>query len=400
MTSDTRTPCAACNEIDDNCNGLTDDGLPTAAYYIDSDSDGYGTGAGVVQCGPLGGHTVTSPGDCDDGNANINPGRPEVCNGIDDNCGGGVDEGLVTASYFKDLDLDGYGGGAGVTQCGPLNGFTLTVGGDCNDADVAIHPGASEICNGLDDNCNGSIDEGLPTQTYYADVDGDLYGNPASSVTACNQPAGYVANNYDCNDTVKTISPAAPEICGNSIDDNCNGQIDEGCVPCVPTVIQNFDTDASSVAGWTLDNRWKWYAPSFDNSKGALEYTDAASGSGTHGYYVDYLSTHYLATTTLHIPKGTKKVTMAIAFQNKGKLFGFSNTDTSAKLDLTLTGADTPLVSISGSPTYLTASWTFSTPPPNDVDLLFTADFSAGSITESSNSAGFFGIDNIQGVCQ
>ena len=80
---------------------------------------------------------VANNGDCDDTNAAVNPGATEICNGIDDNCDGEIDEGF-------DADGDGY----------------TTCGGDCDDGDPAVNPGAMEICNDIDDNCDGNIDEG------------------------------------------------------------------------------------------------------------------------------------------------------------------------------------------------------------------------------------------------
>jgi len=97
---------------------------------------------------------------------------------------------------------------------------------DCNDNNPAVHPGATEVCNSIDDNCDTQIDEGVKT-TFYADADNDTYGNPAITASACTAPGGFVANNTDCNDSNASIKPGATETC-NNIDDNCNTQIDEG----------------------------------------------------------------------------------------------------------------------------------------------------------------------------
>lgn len=100
--------------------------------------------------------------------------------------------------------------------------------GDCNDANIAIKPGAAELCNQLDDDCDGSVDEGLPLNTYYRDADGDTFGNAAVTTQACGSaPSGYVANNTDCDDAVASINPGAAEIYCDNIDQRCNGAGDE-----------------------------------------------------------------------------------------------------------------------------------------------------------------------------
>ena len=137
--------------------------------------------------------------------------------------------------WYLDADGDHYYTGSPVAACSsPGAGYTTTLipGGDCNDGNRAINPGAIEICgNGIDDNCNGRIDEGCTLHTFYKDADKDNYGNAAISITNYTgiPPAGYVSNKTDCNDNNKNINPGAIEICGNGIDDNCNGRIDEGC---------------------------------------------------------------------------------------------------------------------------------------------------------------------------
>jgi hypothetical protein len=100
------------------------------------------------------------------------------------------------------------------------------VNGDCDDENAAVNSGATEVCNSIDDDCDGSTDEGVGS-TFYADVDGDTYGNASSSVQGCTAPVGYVSNSTDCNDNDAAINPVATEVC-NTIDDDCDTQIDEG----------------------------------------------------------------------------------------------------------------------------------------------------------------------------
>ncbi|MFQ5720719.1 MAG: MopE-related protein [Acidobacteriota bacterium] len=95
---------------------------------------------------------------------------------------------------------------------------------DCNDLDPAINPGMAEVCDGIDQNCNGQIDEGF-------DLDVD----------------GYTVCQGDCDDTEPSVNPGAPDIPGNGIDDDCNGIIDDGVAVDVITIVQavwrsNFET--------------------------------------------------------------------------------------------------------------------------------------------------------------
>ncbi|MBI5536163.1 MAG: hypothetical protein HY898_25805 [Deltaproteobacteria bacterium] len=117
----------------------------------------------------------------------------------------------------------GTGGGTKVDADG--DGYDQS--SDCNDNDAKVHPGAQEVCNGIDDNCNAQIDEGV-SNIYYVDQDGDTYGvdNPATNLTACTAPLGFSSKSGDCDDTNKAVNPGEAEIC-NGIDDNCNSQIDE-----------------------------------------------------------------------------------------------------------------------------------------------------------------------------
>ncbi|QQS64300.1 MAG: putative metal-binding motif-containing protein [Chitinophagaceae bacterium] len=88
----------------------------------------------------------------------------------------------------------------------------VTNSGDCDDSNPAINPGATEVCDGLDNNCDGQIDEGVKT-TFYADADGDGYGNAANTTMACTAPIGFVTNSGDCDDINPAINPGATEVC-------------------------------------------------------------------------------------------------------------------------------------------------------------------------------------------
>jgi len=182
---------------------------------------------GTVSLADEDGDGYTIDVDCNDTDDAINPGASEVCNGIDDNCNGDIDDGVGTI-WYADADSDTYGDVAVTTiACDVPLGY-VGDNTDCNDTNADINPAASEICNGLDDNCNGSIDEDLVYDTWYADADGDGFGDAATAVSTCDgAPGGYVADNTDCNDGSASIHPDAIEIC-NAVDDNCNGLADEG----------------------------------------------------------------------------------------------------------------------------------------------------------------------------
>lgn len=218
----------ACNNADDDCDTVIDDNVTSQNYYTDADGDGFGSGLIGNFCSPPANSSLNNL-DCNDGNAAINPNAVEICNGIDDDCDTFIDEGVSPSNWYPDADGDGYGasGSSPVLSCSqPAN--HVNNNSDCNDSNGAIHPGATEICNAIDDDCDGSTDEGVTT-TYYQDADNDGYGNPAVFVQACSPQGGYVTNATDCNDNNSSVHPGAQEICGNSIDENCNGQINEGC---------------------------------------------------------------------------------------------------------------------------------------------------------------------------
>lgn len=90
------------------------------------------------------------------------------------------------------------------------DGFTAALG-DCNDNNAAVKPGATETCNGIDDNCTSGIDEGFTRSLYYRDADGDGYGLEATSIQDCAKPSGYSDQRGDCNDSSSSYRPFAAE---------------------------------------------------------------------------------------------------------------------------------------------------------------------------------------------
>ncbi len=105
---------------------------------------------------------TVAEGDCDDANFDVNPDAIEQCDQVDNDCDGDIDEG-VGGTYYADLDADGYGDPEAEEQACERPEDTVDNGADCDDTDAEVHPGADERANGEDDNCDGDIDEGLPT---------------------------------------------------------------------------------------------------------------------------------------------------------------------------------------------------------------------------------------------
>ncbi len=230
---------------DDDCDGSINESsaVDVTTWYRDADSDGYGDPA-VSSTGctaPTGYVSVT--GDCDDTDASVFGGASEVCDYVDNDCDGSTDEG-VTTTYYRDVDGDGYGVSTTTIQdCSVPSGYAA-VSGDCDDASASAYPGASEVCNSVDDDCDGGIDEGLKT-TYYRDADSDGYGTSSTSSSACTAPTGYVDNNEDCDDTDADVNPDGYEIyfdvaisgsgdnnCADGLDNDCNGTADSADAQC------------------------------------------------------------------------------------------------------------------------------------------------------------------------
>ncbi len=219
-----------CNGVDDDCDGTVDEGgLDGVRGYRDGDGDGFGlTSDSVFACGDaLPSGYVPVPGDCNDSDPDRFPTAADDCDGFDDDCDGLLDEdGALT--WYDDADDDGYGGATVVAvQCNVPGPNATAMGGDCDDTDPAIRPMAVESCDGVDQDCDVRIDEGLPTTSYFPDGDGDGYAlNTATAVMACGPEAGFTAATGDCDDTDATTSPDGTEIC-DGVDNDCNTTVDD-----------------------------------------------------------------------------------------------------------------------------------------------------------------------------
>ena len=154
---------------------------------------------------------------------------------MDNNCNGILDEnapdGLI---WYLDADVDGFGdANVSVTACTQPLGYASNAD-DCDDARFESSPVALEFCNGVDDDCDGVVDDEdiVDFQVLFLDTDGDGYGDPSSPIQACAQDPTMVSNNQDCDDGNADVYPYAPEAC-NGLDDNCNTVVDEGAADLV-----------------------------------------------------------------------------------------------------------------------------------------------------------------------
>ncbi len=243
-----------CSDVDRNCDGdpiagATDE----STWFLDSDSDDYGDsdlstracdqpegyveyggdcddaderyhpGAEESDCtdpndyncdGSVGFEDKDGDGfaaceECDDSSAEVKPGGDEVCNGVDDDCDSKIDDNddsLDTSTgteFYADADSDSFGDAANTTWACDQPSSYVTDATDCDDSAAATYPGADEYCDGVDTDCDGTLDEddALDADTWNIDSDGDGYGDSGTTTDACDQPSGYAADATDCDDS-------------------------------------------------------------------------------------------------------------------------------------------------------------------------------------------------------
>jgi hypothetical protein len=276
-----------CNDVDDNCDGSVDEGAPAdRVWYPDSDGDGHGEPATpLASCAqPAAGYVLLGD-DCDDRDPAVSPSALERCNGFDDTCDGEIDEepSVDPPEWRVDADGDGYGDvGSFIAQCSSPGERYVDVGGDCDDLDPAVHPGAPELCNEVDDDCDGAVDD-PPTVgdgVWYLDVDEDGYGDEAGGTSTCDPAPGLIDVGGDCDDGDAAVNPEASETCNDGVDNNCDGTPDH----CVWDAGVDL-TDHQSILGEDFFNALGQAAAVGDlDGDGTSELTVGAYGWIVDGY--------------------------------------------------------------------------------------------------------------------
>ena len=272
-----------CDDVDNNCDSIVDDdAVDRTTWYEDNDGDGWGSSPSILSC-EMPDDTVTITGDCDDTpltGADINPDADEICDGVDNNCDEVIDDDAIDQStWYADSDEDGYGDAAEtIVACDAPGGYTDD-DSDCDDDEAALNqddadgdgystcdedcddspdsggdanPGATEVCDGLDNDCDGDADSGaVDVETWYGDADEDGWASESDVTEACDQPEGYMAVPasavYDCDDSDGAIHPEADEVCDEE-DNDCDSDVDEDAID---AVVYYIDADGD---GWGTDD--------------------------------------------------------------------------------------------------------------------------------------------------
>ena len=258
-----------CDDADNDCDEVADpeDAVGCDLYYVDSDADGYGEeSTGKCLCGPEDQHIQSMGGDCDDANDLVKPGADEQCNGLDDDCDGQGDPPDTPGCqpWYLDSDGDGAGIPPGICLCGPEDDHDSPSSDDCDDSNETAYPGAEEVCDGADNNCDQAVDEGFldtdgdtTADCVDDDDDGDFVLDEVDNCPLDFNPGqqnldqdddGDICDLDDDGDGDPDDSDCAPKnpLNGHGLDEVCDGQ-DNNCDEAVDEGFPDTDGD------WTLD---------------------------------------------------------------------------------------------------------------------------------------------------
>jgi hypothetical protein len=213
---------------------------------------------------------VARAGDCDDSDEQVNPDGLEVCDGVDNDCDDAVDSADPSVDpttehpYYRDSDGDGFGDASNaITSCDKPGGYVADAT-DCDDADRWANPGAPEVCDEVDNDCDELTDDDddsldvSTAGTFYLDEDGDGFGGGVP-VTACSAPAQHVTTAGDCDDAAADTNPDASETC-NGRDNDCDGGADgtvaapDQCDALVGAYAGSYEISAVERLGATIIN--------------------------------------------------------------------------------------------------------------------------------------------------
>ncbi len=194
-------------------------------WYRDSDGDHYGAANRTRRATEQPPGFVINNRDCDDSRNTVYPFADELADGLDNNCNGKTDEGLAQARFYADRDEDGFGNPEdSLLAVSSPEGYVAN-SLDCDDARAEDFPGATEVPDDRDNDCDGEVDEG--GDLYFPDVDNDSFGRRSGAIRSLQPIEGYVRNDDDCDDGNADIYPGAEEQF-DSADNDCDGFVDEG----------------------------------------------------------------------------------------------------------------------------------------------------------------------------
>jgi len=312
----------SCNGVDDDCDGVVDGetALGVTPWYADTDGDGFGDASvSQMNCEATSGYVADST-DCDDTIAAVNPGAEETCNLVDDDCDGAIDgaDAVGATAWYTDADSDGYGDpGTAQLACLAPSGM-IADGTDCDDYDVAVFPGADEYCNGYDDDCDNSVDEddALNTLTWYADSDGDSYGDAAVTSQGCNVSLGWVSDATDCDDTNDGVNPGAWDWCDDGVDNDCDGA-DETLNG--QQAQQEVDTDGDGLVDF-----YAYYTRDADGNAVTADVDSDADGAVDYVYYWGFDSDGNQTSTEIDMDgDGAGEYVYTYVYDNNGDMTSY-----------------------------------------------------------------------------